>query len=180
MPQFKVAAIVIARAGSERLPNKNMLPFQGRPLVAHKVWQLKFCRHVDAVVVGSDSQEILSAAMKEGARTRLRAPEYCDEKSTTWNEVIYDMVKGVDAELILWAHCTNPNIQPNTYDRGIEYFRKGLVMNTCDSVVGVTSIKTHVWWGGKPLNFNPYLVKHQLAAQVTPVYVQKRPPSPSW
>ena len=168
MPQFKVAAIVIARGGSYRLPNKNLLAFHGQPLVVHKVQQLLCCQHVDVVVVGSDSPAILQVAMQAGARTRLRAPEFCDEQSRSWNEVIVDMVSGVNAEIILWAHCTNPNIQPRTYDRAIELFQS----TDGDSVVGVTNIQTHVWWDNKPLNFDPYAEVHQVAATLHTISLQ--------
>lgn len=165
---MKTTAVVIARGGSQRLPNKNMLTFYGRPLVAHKVWQLKQCKLIDEVVVGSDSEQILTAAVREGALPFQRDPEFCDEKSRSWNDVIHNMVSHLDATTIVWAHCTNPCIRPETYDRAVRCFHA----TDGDSLVSVTPFRNHVWWNGRPLNFDPYAPVHAVAAQVPPVYFQ--------
>lgn len=165
-----VTAIVIARGGSSRLPNKNMLDFHGMPLVAHKVAMLRGCRLIDQVIVGSDSDDILNAAREAGADTRRRAPEFCDEKSRTWNEVIKDMVSKVSGDVIVWAHCTNPCIQIRTIERAIaKYFS---MPDSFDSLVSVSPLRSHVWWRGKPLNFDPWGSAHQVAANLEPIFYQ--------
>lgn len=164
----KTTAIVIARGGSQRLPNKNLLMFYSRTLIAHKVWQLRQCSLIDEVVVGSDHDDILASAADAGARTIKRAPEYCDEKSRSWNDVIHNMVEQVDAQTIVWAHCTNPCIRPATYDRAVRTFHA----TDGDSLVGVSPFRNHVWWNGRPLNFDPYAKDHVVAAQLNPVYYQ--------
>lgn len=163
-----IVAVVIARGGSTRLPNKNLLPFNGRTLVAHKVWQLYQTSLITKVVVGSDSDEIIASAVAEGAIPLVRAPEFCDEKTRSWNEVIYDMVSRVGAQTIVWAHCTNPCIRPDTYDRAVKLFQA----TDGDSVVSVTPFRNHVWWNGRPLNFDPYKYPHTVAAHLPPVYFQ--------
>lgn len=165
---MKTTAVVIARGGSTRLPNKNLLDFYGRPLVAHKVWQLKQCKLIDEVVVGSDSEEILRAAALEGAVPVWRDPEFCDEKSRPWNDVIHDMVSRLDATTIVWAHCTNPCVLPTTYDRAVRCYHA----TDGDSLVSVTPFHNHVWWNGRPLNFDPYNKRHEPAALLPPVYFQ--------
>lgn len=171
-----VTAVIIARAGSQRLPNKNMMLFHGKPLVVHKVLQLKRCKQVSRIVVGSDSPEILKAAEDAGAEVRLREPEFCDEKSRTWNEVILDMALRVPGEVILWAHCTNPCIRAETYDRAIARYKQLLDDRIGDSLVSVSRIQGHIWarMDGvlRPVNFEPWTKAHQVAADVEPVYTQ--------
>lgn len=165
---MKTTAVIIARGGSTRLPNKNLLSFFGRPLVAHKVWQLYQCNYVDEVVVGSDSEEILLAAVREGALPLRRESKFCDEKSESWNNVIHDMVSRLDASTIMWAHCTNPCIQPATYTRALRVFHN----TDGDSLVSVTPFQNHVWWNGRPLNFDPYAQEHTPAAKLPAIYFQ--------
>lgn len=165
-------AIIIARAGSQRLPNKNMRRFHGLPLVAHKVRQLKTCKHVSRVIVGSDSEEILNAAIAEGAETRVRAVEFCDEISRTWNEVILDMALRVPGEVILWAHCTNPCIRPSTYDRALVRYHQILDEKLGDSLLSVRRVEGHAWHGNRPINHMPWGAPHLVAAQLDPVYFQ--------
>jgi CMP-N-acetylneuraminic acid synthetase len=169
MSEFQpTTAVIIARGGSARLPNKNLLPFNGRTLVAHKVWQLRQTKLIDTVVVGSDSDDILREAACEGAMTIKREPEFCDEKSRSWNEVIVNMVEQVEGHAIVWAHCTNPCIRPSTYDRAVRCFQA----TDGDSVVGVTPFRNHIWWNGRPLNFDPYKYPHAVAAHLPPIYFQ--------
>jgi CMP-N-acetylneuraminic acid synthetase len=97
-----------------------------------------------------------------------RAPEFCDERSRSWNNVIYDMVSRVDAQTIVWAHCTNPCIKPATYDRAVRAYQA----TDGDSLVAVTPFQNHIWWNGRPLNFNPYQEEHVVAAKLPPVYFQ--------
>lgn len=161
-------AVIIARGGSSRLPNKNLAKFNGRTLIGHKVWQLNQCRTIDRVVVGSDSRAILEAARDEGAYIVEREPEFCDEVSRPWNDVIVDMLEKVVGDTIVWAHCTNPCIQPRTYNRALRCFEA----TDGDSVVSVTSFQNHVWWNGRPLNFDPYGKPHVVASKLAPIYFQ--------
>jgi len=165
---MNTVAIVIARGGSTRLPNKNLLKFNGRTLIGHKVWQLRQCGLIDRIVVGSDSDEILASAQDEGAKIIRREPEYCDEKSRSWNEVIHDMVSKVEGETIVWAHCTNPCIKPETYAKALEAYGE----SENDSLVSVTQFRNHIWWDGNPLNFDPKAKEHTVAAKLRPVYFQ--------
>lgn len=165
---MSVSAVIIARGGSQRVPSKNLLDFHGRPLVAHKVWQLKQCPSIDKVFVGSDSLDILDAAHKEGAEGVHRTAPYCDERSRTWNEVIYDMVTRITGDTVVWAHCTNPCIKPATYEKALHYFGN----TRHDSIISVTPYRNHLWWMGKPLNFDPYKRDHLVAANLQPILFQ--------
>ena len=65
--QNKITAVIPVRAGSKRLPNKNILPFGDSNLLIHKIRQLKQVKGVDTIVVSSDSPEMLNMAYSESA-----------------------------------------------------------------------------------------------------------------
>ena len=46
----KITAIILARGGSKGIPNKNILDFLGKPLVAWSVIQAKITSHYDKMV----------------------------------------------------------------------------------------------------------------------------------
>ena len=54
----KVLAIIPARGGSKRLPRKNVLPLQGKPLIAWSIDAGLNSHYVDRVVVSTDCNEI--------------------------------------------------------------------------------------------------------------------------
>jgi CMP-N-acetylneuraminic acid synthetase len=165
-------AIVVARGGSRRLPNKALLPFAGTTLIGHKVRTLLNSKRIGRVVVGSDSDAILDAARQWGARTVRRDDYHCDESRCSANEMIRDMVakvSGADDEVFVWAHPTNPLVRAETYDAAVDRFRDG---RDFDSLMSVRVERRHAWYADAPLNFTPHAVPHQTAAQLAPVMFQ--------
>lgn len=51
----EVTAIIVARKGSKRIQSKSMLKLEGETLIARKINQLKRCKNIHRVVLGSDS-----------------------------------------------------------------------------------------------------------------------------
>lgn len=174
-----ITAVVVARAGSKRLPNKALLPFAGSTLVGHKVRTLLSCPSIASVVVGSDSPDILFEGEKYGALSLLRDDYYCDESKCTANEMIADVISRVSGDLILWAHPTNPLISIDTYEEAIKRFdcefhrwHEDSAMHRCDSLASVYGVKRHAWWHGGPFNHRPWSSKHQVAAELEPIQFQ--------
>lgn len=167
-------AIVVARGGSTRLPNKALLPFAGSSMIGHKVRTLKQCLRIGRVVVGSDSDAILAEAKANGAETVKRGDYHCDERVCSANEMILNMVSlvgGGPDDVFVWAHPTNPLIRPETYDAAVDRFAAGMEFNF-DSLMSVREEKRHAWFDGKPLNFTPHEIPHRPASQLEPVLFQ--------
>lgn len=80
---LSVLAIIPARAGSKRLPNKNVLPLDTRPLLAYSILAARASEYVDDVAVSSDSTVVLEAAKPYGARLILRPPALATDESPT-------------------------------------------------------------------------------------------------
>lgn len=168
---MRVTAIVVARAGSRRLPRKALLPFAGTTLIGWAVDRLRACEKVADVVVGSDCDLILSEARAHAAKTIKRDEYHCDEDRCTANEMIADMVSKVDTDLVLWAHPTNPLVRPQTYDDAIDVYMHA-ARDGYDSLASVTSIRRHAWVDGRPWNYDPWAERHVVAAQLQPVKFQ--------
>ena len=67
-------ATICARGGSKGLPRKNVLPFAGKPLIAHSIEQALACPQIDAVYVSTDDDEIAEVALRYGAQVPYRRP----------------------------------------------------------------------------------------------------------
>jgi len=72
---MKRICTICARGGSKGLPGKNLRELAGRPLIAHSIVQGKETGLFDAVVLSSDSDEILEAGKKWGADYLIRRPD---------------------------------------------------------------------------------------------------------
>lgn len=147
-----VTAIIPVRAGSRRLKNKNVAPFAGTNLLAYKINQLKRLDWLTSIVVSSDSDAMLEIANAEGADTHKRAPEYCDEKTKTFGEVVSHICENVDGEHILWATCTSPLVGPRLYTEAFNAYISGLG-NGYDSLMSVELFKRYLWDDNGPINY---------------------------
>jgi N-acylneuraminate cytidylyltransferase/CMP-N,N'-diacetyllegionaminic acid synthase len=95
----KVLAIISARGGSKRIPDKNIRNFSGKPLIAYTILQAKDCGFIDRVIVDTDSPKIAEVARKFGAETPwLRPKELAQDKSKVVDSVLYNLRRLKDAE----------------------------------------------------------------------------------
>jgi CMP-N-acetylneuraminic acid synthetase len=53
-----VLAVIPARAGSKRVPEKNFLPYRGKPLIQWAVESAHQSRYIDDLVISSDSDRV--------------------------------------------------------------------------------------------------------------------------
>ncbi len=165
----KVTAIIPVRAGSRRLKNKNISPFAGTNLLLFKINQLKRVRDIDTIVVSSDSDKMLKFAKDSGMATHKRAPEYCDEKTKSFGEVVRHIAESVEGDHILWAPCTAPLVFPKLYSKAIkDYFEIVVNKSEYDSLISVQPFQRYMWDDKGPINYELGL-KH-VPSQELPKY----------
>lgn len=164
-------AIVVARGGSVRLPNKALLPFAGTTLLGHKVRTLRACPRIGRVVVGSDSDPILDEAARHGAEPVANLDYYNDTRRMISDTI--DRVPGLtDDNVVLWAHPTNPLVSADTYAGALDAYERAIHAGTADSLASVYEVRRHAWLDGQPINHSPWDERHALAANLTPVLFQ--------
>lgn len=75
-------AIIPARGGSRRLPRKNVLPFMGKPMIAHTILAAIESDLFDHVVVSTEDSEIADVARDLRAHLSHRRPELAGDHAT--------------------------------------------------------------------------------------------------
>lgn len=159
-----LTAIIPVRAGSQRLKNKNVLPFGKSNLLIHKIRQLKTVKSIKNLIVSSDSDEMLEMAQIESKKNdspvkiiiHKRAIEFCDEKTKTFNEVVENVVNVAETDNIMWAPCVCPLTTVSSYEKAIiEFKEKVLKQNMYDSVISGKLFKEYLFYEKGPLNWNP-------------------------
>lgn len=163
-----VTAIIPTRSGSTRLKDKNIVPFQGEPLLARKVRQLKACKSIDRVLVASDSLDYLEIARAAGADAMEHLPEHLTRNDSPFSDVVYHLADKAERGVIAWAPCTAPLIDARHYDPAINQF---LSADWNDSLVMVAKEKRFFMTAdAKPMNYTPGPA-HQNSQDLTPMYV---------
>jgi CMP-N-acetylneuraminic acid synthetase len=80
--QPTIVGLIPARAGSKRVPNKNVRPLAGHPLIAYTIAAARESGVFAAVVVSTDSEHIASVARHYGAEVPFpRPPEFAGDTS---------------------------------------------------------------------------------------------------
>ena len=137
---MKIVACIFARGGSKGLPNKNILDFAGKPLIAWAVEQALALSTIDEVFVSTDSVEIRDIAQKFGASVPfIRPSELASDDSPEWMAWRYMMIfflehdgKMLDAKLSV--PTTTPLRSTSDIQRCIDAFEPGVT----DAIVTVT------------------------------------------
>ncbi|RDU57132.1 hypothetical protein CQA49_00250 [Helicobacter sp. MIT 00-7814] len=171
---METTAVIVARKGSVRIKSKSLLTLNGQSLIERKITQLQNCKHIDRIVFGSDCEIMLQKAKNCGAEVVERPEYYCDEKKASANEMIANMLELINTDVVVWAHCTNPLISPNTYDKALQIFFENLQNGSHDSLLSVVELREHLWNSDKctALNYNPYALRHTPAKELTPFFMQ--------
>jgi CMP-N,N'-diacetyllegionaminic acid synthase len=71
---MRAIVTVCARGGSKGVPGKNVRPLLGRPLLAYTIEQAQACGQFDAIVVSSDSEQVLAIAEDLGVDLVVERP----------------------------------------------------------------------------------------------------------
>ncbi len=184
---MKVMALIIARGGSQRVPNKNIKPLGGRPLIAYSIEAARRSRYVDRVVVSTDSDAIAEVAVKEGAEAPFRRPAEISQGHSTELEAVGHALswfrdhESYEPDVVVLLRPTSPFRAAATIDRGVE-----LLLNDpdahCVRTVALCSEHPHKMWvmdqdGRRIRSFVPLEQKlpeaHTLSYHLLPtVYVQ--------
>lgn len=149
----RITAIIPAKAMSGRLPHKNTLPFGESNLLVHKIRQLKQVDLIKEIIVSSEDDEILGMAEAEGVRAIKRPYEFSAE-TKPFQDFLYYIVGEASEDHVMWACCTSPMVDVETYNRGCRtYFEK--LKEGYDSLIAV--MEYHHYLLDK--NMKPYTFK---------------------
>ncbi|WP_068547297.1 cytidylyltransferase domain-containing protein [Thalassotalea crassostreae] len=133
----KCIALIPARGGSKRLPNKNVLALNGSPLIAWTIRAALASQYISKVYVTTDCQKIADVAIKYGAEVPFIRPDYLSSDTATSNDVLLHAIDKVglsEGDSIMLLQPTSPLRSTLHIDESIELFRKrkaGGVVSVC-------------------------------------------------
>ncbi len=157
---MKIIAIIPAKGNSERVPNKNIKKFCGKPLIAWAILNAKKSKLLDRIIVSTDSPKIAKIAKKYGAEVPFLRPKELATSTIGIEPTLkhaYEWFlqnEGYKADGLVLLMATNPLRQPFHIDKAIEIFKN----KKADSVVAVNET---------PANHTPYWTLIQTGAGVS-------------
>jgi N-acylneuraminate cytidylyltransferase len=135
-------ALIGARAGSERVPRKNVRRLAGHPLLAYAIETARQAGVFDRVVVSTDSGRIAQVARWYGADVPfLRPDEYATSTSPDIEWIAWTLPRLEERfDLFAIVRATNPFRGPDVIRRGLDQL---LATPEADSVRAVELVKQH-------------------------------------
>ena len=168
MHDISITALMPMKADSERLPNKNIKIFHGKPLYQAVLDTLIKSRYIKEIIIDTDIESILGLTDINQKVTIVERPEALRDEFVPFFDIIdYDMNQ-TDANLFLHTHSTNPILRTKTIDNAILTFVKN---KSYDSLLSVNRLNKRAYSSDKkPINHDPHdkLLRTQ---DLKPVYV---------
>lgn len=150
----RIVALVPMRAHNQRVPNKNIRPFAGRPLYHHIIQTLLACPEIEGIWINTDSEVIAEEAPRLFERVHIiHRPQHLRADTTPMNDILLYDVSQVQADYYVQTHSTNPLLRAETISRAIHTL---LNAPQYDSLFSVTPRCVRLWTAdGRPLNHDP-------------------------
>ena len=144
---MKILALIPARSGSKRIPNKNIRLFGSKPLIVWTIEIAKSIPEIHDVLVSTDSTEIAAISSAAGAKVPwLRPSEIATDEASSVDVAIHALDQyenefgEVDGILLL---------QPTSPFRTREFIIDGIkkyLVNGGNSVIGVSPVRENPSW----------------------------------
>lgn len=115
-PKQNVIAVIPARLFSTRLPNKLLLPLNGKPLILHTLERAKKAKNISRVIVATDSEEILQIIQANGNEAVLT-----DKNHQSGSDRIAEVAENLsENSIIVNVQGDEPLIPPKTIETAVE------------------------------------------------------------
>ena len=145
---MKSVAMIPARMGSQRLPQKNLADFHGSPLIVHAIRKCFATKLFDEVWVNSEHPDFGPIAEAEGAQFHQR-PEELGNNNATSEQFIAEFLEKRDCTFVYQVHSIAPLLSTADLTR----FVAEMQTDKHDALMSVVDENLECLYKGEPVNF---------------------------
>ena len=122
-------AIIPARGGSKRIPDKNIRPFLGKPVIQYSIDAAIKSGLFSKVIVSTDSEDIAKIAIECGAEVPFIRPHDLSDDVTPVRDVVHHALKYFQQENISYEYAccilaTAPFIRVEDLKKGLHIIKE--------------------------------------------------------
>lgn len=161
---MKVVSFIPIKLNNQRLPGKNLLLLNGRPVCEYIFDTVNVIDNIDEKYVYC-SDEKIRRYLPDGLQF-LKRDSYLDGFQVKGLEIIEHFVKDVDADIYVLAHVT----QPFTRSASIRQALDNVISGKYDSAFSAVVLQDYMWMDGRPLNYN--LKDIPRSQDLQPIYME--------
>ena len=151
-----ITLLLPMKGNSERVPNKNLKLFNGKPLFHAVVDELIKSKYINKVIINTDSDLIAESAINAYKEFIIihKRPENIQGDFISMNKIIEYDLNNSDSDVYIQTHSTSPLLSIKSLDSAIE--RMLGKSKNFDSIFSVTKIQSRFYdKKGVPFNHNP-------------------------
>ncbi len=144
-------AIIPARGGSKRLPKKNILDLNGKPLIAWTIEASLKSKYIDEVIVTSDDDVILDISKQYGANIIKRPLDLASDTASSFDAIKHAInLHNNKFDYIVLLQPTSPLRDAQHIDEAIDLLKE----KNADAVISVCEMEHSPLWSNTLPNDN--------------------------
>ena len=160
----KVVSFIPIKLNNQRLPGKNLMELDGKPLCEYIFETVKGIDEINEKYVYCSDEKIKEYLPQE--IKFLKRDTYLDGFQVKGLEIIEYFVRDVDADIYVLTHVT----QPFTQAKSIRNALDKVLYEGYDSAFSCISMQDYCWYHGRPFNYDMQdIVTTQ---NLEPVYIE--------
>jgi len=161
---MKVVAFVPIKLTNQRLPGKNLMELNGRPLCEYIFETLAAVDEIDEKYVYCSDTAIVPYI--PSGLSFLKRDSYLDGFQVKGLEIIRQFIEDIDADIYVLTHAT----QPFTKSESIRNALNRVISGEYDSAFSAVKLQDYFWENGTPINYDP---KNIIRTQdLNPLYME--------
>jgi len=159
-------AVIPARGGSKRIPQKNTREFVGKPIMAYSIACARASGLFDKVIVSTDDLKVAELAVKYGAEVPFMRPSKLADDHSVISSVILHAIEwyeghGLHVDYACCVYATAPMMEVDDLIRGFEPIKLGVA----DMTMAITSFSFPIQRAlrlGNEADISMFQPEHQL------------------
>ena len=165
---MKVVSFIPIKLNNQRLPGKNTMMLNGRPMCDYLFETISNVDSIDEKYIYCSDEAIkpyIAPYEPKGLRF-LKRDSYLDGFQVKGLEIIDRFVKDVDADIYVLTHVTQPFTKGSSISNALEK----VVSGEYDSAFSAVMLQDYMWMNGKPFNYD---MKNIVRTQdLDPIYME--------
>ena len=142
----RIISVIPARGGSKGIPQKNIIPVLGKPLIGYTIEQAHATAEIQRVVVSTDNRSIAEVATQYGADVIWRPGEISGDKVSSESALLHVLdylrdLESYEPDLVVFLQATSPMRRPDDIKNAINT----LIQESADSLLSVAPFHGFLW-----------------------------------
>lgn len=143
----RTLAVIPARGGSKRVPNKNVREVGGKPLIAHTIEQANDSNKIDRAIVSTDDPKIIEVATEHGGNVPFKRPaELATDAASLAGTITHALNWAREQDQHFDQVCSLQVTSPLRRSEDIDTVLTRLEKSNADSCISVSEYVTPPQW----------------------------------